>query len=381
VQGVLFCVGARSNALLGAFIHRTVRGQAAGGLRHWPYPTVEAFVRDGLRLALAMTRKNALSGLWWGGGKGIICRGLDSDYQNDHYRETLYAEYGEFVSSLRGSYITAEDAGTTPSDIMKVFSKTRFTTCVAPHAGGSGNPSGPTARGVLSAMEAALEHLDQGTLKGKRIAMQGAGNVAKFMIEGLIERGVEQVIATDIDSDRVALLRKVFDGKQVKLHVSQIGDLQIFSEPCDIFVPNALGGVLNPDTIPLIQAKIVCGAANNQLLHDMRDITALEAQGITYVPDFLCNRMGIVHCANEQYGQVPGDPNIERHLGRTWENSIFLITKRVLAAAVQEATSTSTAANQLADTLSLDPHPLWGHRGKQIIAGLVKDNWHTQLKA
>jgi glutamate dehydrogenase/leucine dehydrogenase len=374
-EGLFFEVGPNSGALFGAFVHRTVRGQGAGGLRHWPYPTVEAFVRDGLRLAAGMTRKNALAGLWWGGGKGIICRRSDRDHRDPAYRAQVYGEYGDFVSSLRGCYVTAEDAGTTPPDMREVFAHTRHTTCVPPAVGGSGNPSGPTARGVIAAMEGALDELGLGTLEGKRVAMQGAGNVATFMMEGLLERGVAQVIATDINPDRITMLRERFSGQPVELRLNQAGDTSIFAEACDIFAPNALGGVLNPENIAALQTKIVCGAANNQLLDDQRDMAALDARGITYVPDFLCNRMGIVNCANEQYGQVPNDPAIERHLERDWENSVFVVTKRVLASAKAEGISSAQAANQLADELSLEPHPIWGHRGAQIIAGLVNEGW------
>ena len=374
-EGIFLAVGPESGALFGAFVHRTNRGQGAGGLRHWPYANVEAFIRDGLRLSAGMTRKNALAGLWWGGGKGIICRRTDIDHQDPAYRAQVYAEYGDFVTSLRGVYITAEDAGTTPTDMRVVFSRTRHSTCVPADVGGSGNPSGPTARGVISAMEGCLEHMGLGSLEGKTIAMQGAGNVATFMMEGLVERGVAKIIATDINKERLAMLRDKFADAPVELRDSEPGDLSIFEEPCDIFAPNALGGVLNPDTIPRLKAKIVCGAANNQLLDDERDMAALDARGIAYVPDFLCNRMGIVNCANEQYGQVPSDPAIERHLGREWENSVFVITKRVLADAKAKAISSSLAANQLADELSLIPHPIWGHRGAQIIEGLIADNW------
>jgi glutamate dehydrogenase/leucine dehydrogenase len=374
-EGIFLAVGPESGALFGAFVHRTNRGQGAGGLRHWPYASVEAFIRDGLRLAAGMTRKNALAGLWWGGGKGIICRHPDKDHKDPAYRAKVYAEYGDFVTSLRGVYITAEDAGTTPKDMRVVFSRTRHSTCVPADVGGSGNPSGPTARGVISAMEGCLDQLGLGTLEGKTIAMQGAGNVATFMMEGLVERKVAKIIATDINKERLAMLRDKFAGAPVELRDAEPGDLSIFDEACDIFAPNALGGVLNPDTIPRLKAKIICGAANNQLLDDERDMAALDERGITYVPDFLCNRMGIVNCANEQYGQVPDDPAIERHLGREWENSVFVITKRVLADAKSKGISTSLAANQLADELSLVPHPIWGHRGAQIIEGLIADNW------
>ncbi|MBV1857026.1 MAG: hypothetical protein KUG77_01350 [Nannocystaceae bacterium] len=377
-EGVFFEVGGESGALLTAFVHRTRRGQAAGGLRHWPYPTLGALVRDGLRLAVGMTRKNAMAGLWWGGGKGIVARRDDVDWRDRGYRDLVYAEYGRFVSSLGGCYVTAEDAGTTPPDMQAVFAGTRHTTCIPADQGGSGNPSGPTATGVVCAMEAALDVAQQGTLAGKRIAMQGAGNVATFMMSALLERGVASIVASDINESRIAELRSRFEGAPVELRHCSPDDLSIFETPCDVFAPNALGGVLNPSTIERLHTGIVCGAANNQLLDDRRDMDALVRREITYVPDFVANRMGIVNCANEAYGHVPNDPAIARHLQRDWGQSVFNMTRRVLLRAQQTGTTTAEAANALADDLGAQLHPIWPLRGQQIIEGLVENGWASR---
>lgn len=374
-EGLFFEVGRESGALLAAFVHRTRRGQAAGGLRHWPYANVEALVRDGLRLAVGMTRKNAMAGLWWGGGKGIIARRDDVDWRDRAYRDLVYAEYGRFVSELSGCYVTAEDVGTTPIDMRAVFSTTRHTTCIPPAVGGSGNPSGPTALGVVSAMEAALDVRGLGTLEGKTIAMQGAGNVATFMMKALVERGVASIVASDINEARLADLRLQFEGAPVEFRLCAPDDLSIFETPCDVFAPNALGGVLNPDTIGRLRTGIVCGAANNQLLDDNRDMDALVERDILYVPDFVANRMGIVNCANEAYGDVPDDPVIAQHLGRDWEQSVYNATRRVLLRAKESGQTTAAAANALADELAEQLHPIWPLRGQQIIEGLVTRGW------
>ncbi len=375
-EGVFLEVGHNNSALFGAFVHRSQRGQGQGGLRHWPYADVASFLRDGLRLAMGMTRKNALAGLWWGGGKGLIARLPGEGYRDPAVRERIYTEYAQFVTSLRGSYITAEDAGTGPDDMAVVHQHTRFVTCVPPSIGGSGNPSPATARGVVCAMEGALDHLGLGTLAGKKIVMQGTGNVATAMIGELLQRGVGTVVASELSAERRAELTQKFAGAPVTLLAATAGDNSILAEPCDILAPNALGGILNPDTIPQIQARIVCGAANNQLLNDVRDGQALADRGIVYVPDYLCNRMGIVNCANEQYGQVPGDPAIERHFGRDWDNSVYLVTRKALELAASQGITTAAAANRLADELALVPHPIWGHRTRAIIDGLVADRWH-----
>lgn len=375
-EGVFLEVGCHSGALFGAFVHRSMRGQGQGGLRHWPYADVASFLRDGLRLATGMTRKNALAGLWWGGGKGLIARLPGDGYRDPATRASIYSEYAQFVTSLRGCYITAEDAGTGPEDMAVVHQHTRFATCIPPAIGGSGNPSPATARGVVCAMEGALDHLGLGTLAGKKIVMQGTGNVATAMIGELLQRDVAGIVASELSAERRAELTQRFAGTPVTLVAATAGDNRILSEPCDILAPNALGGILNPETIPQIQARIVCGAANNQLLNDLRDGQALAQRGITYVPDYLCNRMGIVHCANEQYGKITGDPAIERHFGRDWDNSVYVITRRALELAASQGITTAAAANHLADELARVPHPIWGHRTQAIIDGLVADRWH-----
>lgn len=374
-EGLFFAVGPDTGALFAAFVHNTVRGQGAGGLRYWPYASLDTLVHDGLRLSLGMARKNSLAGLWWGGGKGIIARQAGDRYKDPSYRRTLYREYGRFTTSLRGFYITAEDVGTTPPDVAAVFETTRYAISIPPEVGGSGNPSPATAKGVVCAMEAALDHLGKGSLAGKTIAMQGAGNVAGFMIDELVARGVGKVIATDITQERCDEVRARFAGKPVEIRLAPPGDDAILAEPCDVLAPCALGGILNPTTIPTIQAPIVCGAANNQLLDDRRDDQALRERGIVYVPDYVANRMGIVNCANEQYGSLPHDPAIERHFGREWDNAVYNITRAVLELATKEGITTASAANRLADQACTIPHPIWGHRGKAILAALVAERW------
>lgn len=137
-EGLFFQVARSFPILQGAFIHRTCRGQAAGGVRYWQYDSVEQYMTDGLRLAAGMTRKNALAGLWWGGGKGVMARDPGVDRDDPEIRAALYREYGELMSVLRGCYVTAEDVGTFVTDMARVFAATRFTTCIPPELGGSG---------------------------------------------------------------------------------------------------------------------------------------------------------------------------------------------------------------------------------------------------
>lgn len=375
-EAVFLSVGPETRALFGVFLHRTIRGQAQGGLRRFAYARAEDWLRDGLRLSLAMGRKNALAGLWWGGGKGVIAARRDDRAGDAAFRRALYREFGAFVSSLRGCYVTAEDLGTTPDDMAQVFRATRFATCVPPALGGSGNPSSATAAGVVCAMEAALDFLGAGALAGKRIAMQGAGQVGSAMIELLLERGATRVVVSEVSADRCAALRRRFDSRPLEVREVTPGDASVLGEPCDVLVPNALGGILGPDSIPRIRARVVCGAANNQLADDDRDDKALAERGVTYVPDFVANRMGIVACANEQYGRVTNDPAMHRHLERHADDSIWRVTQRVLGESRAQGITPVAAANQLADRLIEQPHPIFGHRTRDIIATLLADRWH-----
>ena len=377
-EGFFVQLNHKYDTLLGAFVHRTNRGQAAGGVRYWQYETMADYFRDGLRLAKGMTRKNALAGLWWGGGKGVMAFNPSLDKMDKTIRKELYQDYGRFMTSLGGCYVTAEDAGTHVTDMAEIFSQTRFTTCIPSFLGGSGNPSVPTAQGIVSGMEAALKFCGMGTLKNKTIAVQGMGNVSQPLIRFLFNKGVSKITASDIFPDLVSKVKKMFSSQNFEGLLVKPGDDSIFRQECDILSPCAVGAVLNPQTIPLIRAKIICGAANNQLEDSARDDQLLLDHGKIYVPDFLTNRMGIVNCANEQYGFVNDDPAVERHLTKDWEFSIHQKTLDVLNSSKKNNLPSAEIALEMADKLSLENHPIFGHRGVQIIRSLIESGWAEQ---
>ncbi len=368
-------IAPETGVLQAAFVHRTCRGQSAGGLRFWTYPTVEAFLRDGLRLSQGMTLKSALAGLWWGGGKGVMARGTGGDPADPATRRRIYEEYGAFVTGIGGCYVTAEDVGTTPGDMEAIFRTTRFATCVPPSVGGSGNPSPVTALGVAEGIAAALDHRGMGSIAGKTVALQGIGEVGRRLAGALAAAGAARIVAADIDARREATLRDEVPGIPLEFRLVERGDASILAEPCDVLAPCATGGVLGPETIPRIRAKIVCGAANNQLEDARRDDRALAARGIDYLPDFLVNRMGIVQCADEQYGVIDDDPRIGRHLGREWDNSVYNLSRRVLREAAELERTPQQVALEIAERRSHELHPLWGHRGRQIIDAVVRSDW------
>jgi len=375
-EAVFLEAGRGSGALFAAMIHSTRRGQAQGGARQAQYLNTGELLRDGLRLSLAMTRKNALAQLWWGGGKGIIA--APQGDRGPDFRRLVFQEYGAFVSGLRGCYVTAEDAGTTPSDMAEIFRATRFATCIPTERGGSGNPSPLTAAGVASAMEAALAFVGLRGLRGRCVVVQGAGQVGSSLVEILLERGTERVVVGDVDGARCEALRRRFDTPRLELRLARPGDLSILAEPCDVLAPCALGGILSAKTIPDLAAKLVCGAANNPLANEEADAAALAGRGIVYVPDFLANRMGIVWCANEQYGRLDDDPAIARHLGESWSGSIPNTVRRVLEASLHGGSTPVAEACRLADALAQEPHPVLGTRAQRIVESLEANGWMSE---
>ncbi len=270
-------------------IHDTTIGPALGGCRMWTYETEEDAILDALRLARGMTYKNAAAGLNLGGGKAVII----GDPKKDKSEE-LFRAFGRFVQSLNGRYITAEDVGTTTTDMDLIQQETDFVTGVSPGFGSSGNPSPVTAYGVYKGMKAAaLKTFDSDSLKGLTVAIQGVGNVSYNLCRHLHEEGAN-LIVTDIFQENVDRAVRDFNAKAVGVN-------EIYGVECDIFSPNALGAVINDDTIPQIKAKLIAGAANNQLKEDRHGDILVE-KGIMYAPDFVINAGGVINVADELNG-------------------------------------------------------------------------------
>ncbi|HEX2833692.1 MAG TPA: Glu/Leu/Phe/Val dehydrogenase dimerization domain-containing protein [Thermoanaerobaculia bacterium] len=358
----------RFRTVFAAFVHDTRRGLAQGGLRLWPYKTVADLLADGLRLSQGMTRKNALAGLDWGGGKGIISLPpyveKVADYYGNEERKELFSAYGEFVASLDGVYYTAEDVGTVTADMNQLLAANRFTTCIAVDRGGSGNPSAHTAWGVYRAMVAAWEMIGHSkTLQGVTVAVQGAGNVGGPLIQYLHRAGARLIVA-DVAVAPLDALRKHYPDVTIVPDVHAV--------QADIFAPCALGNVVNRDTIPRLQqmgVRLVCGAANNQL-GEPHDAERLDAAGIAYVPDYLCNRMGITNCADEWMGYLQQDVQLATE-------RVYHDTLRVFRFAEVAEISTARAADRLADVAAAQLHPLMLHRGRRIEDHLRDMHWDT----
>lgn len=364
-EAIFLEVSPSTKLLMSAFLHRTCRGPAAGGTRAWSYSSMEELLRDGLRLSRGMTHKNASAHLWWGGGKGII-NGVSTLGKKE--RGHLFREYGRFISDLRGCYFTAKDVGTTSDDVAEIYRTTRFVTCIPPEYGGSGNPSGSTAEGVMQGIEAVCDILGQ-PVSSMTVIVQGLGEVGSRLATLLLNAGAK-VKAFDPSEARCQKVANL----SPNIEVEPRKDEGVLSLEADILAPCALGGVLNDKTIPNLKVRAVCGAANNQLASSERDGESLKERGILYAPDFIVNRMGIVGCADEAFGWVEDDPEITRHLDKGWSGGVYQTTQKILKDALANNTTPDFEAVKHAEELSRQLHPMRGHRAF-VQASQVAKEW------
>jgi leucine dehydrogenase len=310
-------------------IHSTVLGPALGGTRMWHYNSEWDALNDALRLSRGMTYKAAVTGLNLGGGKAVIIG--DSKTQKT---PELMLRFGEFVHSLGGKYITAEDVGMETSDMDLVRSVTPYVTGISEDKGGAGNPSPITAFGVFMGMKAAAKFAyGSALLEDKVVYVQGIGNVGEALVEHLTNEGAK-VYISDINQDRLEEI-------QDKYSVSIYGGKNLYSEEMDIYAPCALGATINDVTIPQLKARIVAGAANNQLEIEKKHGIMLRDKGIIYAPDFLINAGGIinVYAELENYGK--------QEIMRKTEN-IYNTTLEILTNADLQGITTYQAAFDVA---------------------------------
>lgn len=307
-------------------IHNTTLGPALGGTRLWRYSSDEEALTDALRLSRGMTYKNALAGLPLGGGKSVI---LSPPKITD--RESLFRAHGRFVETLKGRYITAEDVATTTADMDCVSLETKHV--VGPE-GRSGDPSPITAQGVFRAILASAKYRwGSDDVTGRRVTLQGCGNVGYHLARELHEAGAKLVV-TDIDRKRVENIVRDFDAEAVAPE-------DIYEVQADIFAPCALGGVINDRTLAQLKVEIVAGAANNQLL-EARHGEALAERGILYAPDYVANSGGVINVCIGALGW-------ERAHVTAKVKEIYDTLLNVFRVAEREGIPTSQAADQLAE--------------------------------
>lgn len=310
-------------------LHNTVLGPALGGTRIWSYPDEAAAITDVLRLSRGMTLKAAIAQLPYGGGKAVIM----ADPKTEKTPQLLDA-YADFLSTLAGEFVTAEDVGLTTADAD--YLRLRASNISGTTAGGSGNPAPFTARGVFLGIKAALRHnRGHDHLDGMRVAIQGLGSVGWLLAEQLHDAGARLIVG-DIDAAKVA--RAV-----VGLGAEACQAEAVLGADADIFAPCALGAVLDRQTIPQLKGDIVAGSANNQLAGH-GDAGLLAKRGILYAPDYVINAGGLINVAAEF---EPGgyDPaHVEAAIGRIPE-----VLAEVFERARREGRPTNAVAQAMAE--------------------------------
>lgn len=309
-------------------IHNTHRGPSLGGCRMWGYASEGAALQDVLRLSRGMTYKAAMAGIELGGGKSVII--------GDPTRlktPALMQAMGRAVDRLSGRYIIAEDVGTNVSDMGEIKKSTRHVVGLGQADGGAGDPSPTTARGCYVGVRAAVEHtFKTADLRGARVAIQGLGNVGWHLCQYLKEAGAELVVS-DIRASKAERAVAEFDAKAVTTD-------EIYEADVDVFAPCALGAILNDETIPRLKAKVIAGAANNQLARPQH-ADALTDRDILYAPDYIINAAGLIRVDSERRGFDP-------HWVNQKVDEISNTLKEVFAVAESNSVSTAIAAEQLA---------------------------------
>ena len=328
-EQLLVCSDPASSLKAFIAIHDSTLGPACGGVRIWPHETEDAAIEDVLRLSKAMTYKSALAGLDLGGGKALIMADPRTDKS-----EALFRSFGRFIETLGGKFIVAEDVGATPEDMVHVARETDHVVGLPVENGGSGETSVMTGLGVYLGMKAcAQEKWDSDSLEGRIVAIQGFGHVAENLVPYLIDEGVRLVV-TDIFPD--ALQRAQAFGART------VSPDEIYEVDCDVFSPNALGGVLNPRTIPALKCDVVAGGANNQL-GSPEDARVLARRGILYAPDYVINAGGIINASCEV------GMDYDEDLARCKTEGIYDTVQRVLRKASDDNITTAQAADLLAE--------------------------------
>ena len=310
-------------------IHNSVLGPALGGTRMWNYANEWEALNDVLRLSRGMTYKSAITGLDLGGGKAVIIGDAKTEKTPEMMRK-----FGEFVNSLSGRYITAEDVGMVTADMDTVRDVTPYVTGISESRGGSGNPSPVTAYGVYLGMKAAAQYqFGSDKLDGKKILVQGIGHVGETLVDYLTKEGA-LVQVTDINEDRMIEV-------STKYGASIYKGTDLYTADVDIYAPCALGATINDDTVNRIKAQVIAGAANNQLANDLVHGQILKDRGIAYAPDFLINAGGIINV----YAEIVGYDKAES-MKRT--ENIYNTTLEIFSFADANKMTTQQAAMSIA---------------------------------
>jgi valine dehydrogenase (NAD+) len=330
-EQVVYCSDPATGLQAIIAIYSTALGPALGGTRFYPYRDEKDALEDVLGLSKAMAYKAALAGLDLGGGKAVIIGNPNTDKS-----EAMLRAYGRFVQSLNGRYITACDVGTTPADMDVVARECSFVTGRPAERGGAGDSGVLTALGVFQGMRAAAEMAwGEPTLRGRRVGVAGIGKVGHYLVEHLIADGAT-VMVTDVRQDAVDRVQAEHP------EVIQVADTDsMVTSDIDVYAPCALSGALDDHVVKVLQARVVCGAANNQLAHAGIE-KELQDRGVLYAPDFCVNSGGLYQVADELDGF-----SFERAKARAV--TIYETTKQVFTIAADDGVPTAAAADRMAE--------------------------------
>ncbi|MBK6541418.1 MAG: Glu/Leu/Phe/Val dehydrogenase [Flavobacteriales bacterium] len=330
-EEVLFCYDRPTGLRAIIAVHDTTLGPALGGTRMWPYASETEALNDVMRLSRGMTYKSALAGLDLGGGKAVIIG--DARTQKT---EAMFRRFGRFVDSLNGRYITAEDVGMSTAEMVNIRKETRHVAGLPESMGGSGDPSPVTAFGVFCGMKAAAKTAyGSDDLSGRKVAVQGAGNVGRYLTGYLVKEGAK-VFLTDIHDDKLAAIKAEHPAITI-VKPDEVYDLDV-----DIYSPCALGATVNDNTLTRLKCSVIAGAANNQLADESVHGPAVIEKGILYAPDFLINAGGIINCAWERKGY-------DRGAAMAQTQDIYNTALRIFKASAEGNIPTYLAANQAAE--------------------------------
>jgi len=329
-EQVVFCTDKVTGLKAIIAIHDTTLGPALGGTRMWDYSSEAEALQDVLRLSRGMTFKASISGLNLGGGKAVIIGDASKDKT-----EALMKKFGEYVDSLGGKYITAEDVGMNTKDMEYVREKTKYVTGIPVSMGGSGDPSPVTAYGVYMGMKASAKFKwGSDSLEGKIILVQGVGHVGENLVKHTTKEGAK-VYISDIDQLKL-------DEVSEKYGVEIIMGGGIYDMEMDIYAPCALGSTLNTNTINRLKCQIIAGAANNQLADEVVHGKMIKDKGMVYAPDFLINAGGLINV----YSEING---YQREESLLQTKKIYDTTLEILLKAEDEDITTHKAALLIAE--------------------------------
>jgi leucine dehydrogenase len=314
-------------------VHSTARGPAAGGCRMWNYASSDEALEDALKLSRAMSYKNAMADLELGGGKSVILG--DARTQKT---PALFEAFGRAVEAVGGRYWTAEDVGVSPTDLAYARKQTRYVAGLDGHAAASGDPSPVTAEGVFRGVRLCVRRALRRDLDGVRVAIQGVGHVGAYLAEKLHAAGAK-LILTDVNTE---MLRRVADATDAEV----VAPSAIFDVDADVFAPCALGGAVSLDTLPRIRARVIAGAANNQLASPEAG-RELFRRGILYAPDYVINGGGIINVAGE-IRALDRDEAFDPAWVDAKLDRLTLTLEEVLDQALHERRPTHEVANQIA---------------------------------